>query len=150
VRAVVVILALAAILTLPATAGSKTVRLSGQLSGFSRPSDGALNVLAINANNRTVAGVVSPTGSAYGLTLPAGPYLLDVQDEDFRVGTSMGLSDVIAGAPVNIAPGGPPALAAAAAPVIVIRPMKVTAAPGSGGDERLDAGAGDLRDLRPL
>jgi hypothetical protein len=124
---------LAGLATSPA---SGAAALTGQLTGFVPPTNGALVVLAVNANNGKVAGVVRSGGAGYRLSVPAGPYLVGVMDEDFNAGTKVGLSDVTAigrsGGAVNVGPGGPPALAAASGPVIVIRPMPVTADPASG------------------
>ncbi|MGZ4200618.1 MAG: hypothetical protein ACXVRH_01010 [Thermoleophilaceae bacterium] len=119
------------------SAGAKPVALSGQLTGFARPVVGALDVVAVNANDGTVGGFTSPRGSSYRVSVSPGPYLVAVEDEDFRVGTSFGFSDVTSigasGRRVSVAPGGPPtAAAAASAPVIVIQPMNVTANAASG------------------
>jgi hypothetical protein len=124
-----------------AVGAARPVALSGALDRFTRPSLGALEVMAVSANDGTLAGVVAARGGAYRLSVPAGPYLVQVQDENFRSGTIVGLSDVVsvggAGGLIPVAPGGPPALAATAtatatAPIIAISPMTVTAAEGSG------------------
>jgi hypothetical protein len=119
-----------------AVAASKTVALTGQVSGFARPAIGALEVLAVNANDGSVGGVAPPRGSSYRLSVPRGPYLVAAQDEDFKAGTSFGFSDVTrvgaSGGRVGVAPGGPPAAAAASGTVIVVNPMNVTADAASG------------------
>lgn len=135
-------LSFAAVVLPGAAAGAgRPVALSGGLEPFKRPSLGALEVMAVSANDGTLAGVVAARGATYSLSVPPGPYLVHVQDENFRSGTIVGLSDVIsvggAGGLIPVAPGEPPALAVAAAatttePVIAIGQMNVTAANGSG------------------
>lgn len=124
-----------------AVGAGRPVALSGGLERFTRPSLGALEVMAVSANDGSLAGVVAARGVTYSLSVQAGPYLVHVQDENFRSGTIVGLSDVVsvgsAGGLIPVAPGEPPALAVAAAastaePVIAIGQMNVTAAAGSG------------------
>jgi hypothetical protein len=124
-----------------AVGAGRAVALSGGLDQFKRPSLGALEVMAVSANDGTLAGIAAARGATYRLSVPAGPYIVHVQDENFRSGTIVGLSDVVSvgstGGLIPVAPGEPPALAVAAAaataePVIAIGQMNVTAANGSG------------------
>ncbi|MFZ1994867.1 MAG: hypothetical protein WAU75_12215 [Solirubrobacteraceae bacterium] len=122
-----------------AAGAPRSVSLSGGVAGFKAPALGALEVQAVNANDGTVAGVATASRGGYRLTVAPGPYLVHVQDEDLRNGTTEGFSDVTsvgsAGGRLSIAPGGPPAARAAtagASPIIAIEPMQITAASGSG------------------
>ncbi|MGH2867845.1 MAG: carboxypeptidase-like regulatory domain-containing protein [Solirubrobacteraceae bacterium] len=99
-------------------ADPRSVSLSGRVDGFQAPALGALEVQAVNANDGTVAGVATASRGGYRLTVAPGPYLVHVQDEDLRNGTTEGFSDVTslgsAGGRLSVAPGGPPAAVAAA------------------------------------
>jgi hypothetical protein len=113
--------------------------LSGRVVGFKAPTLGAIAVQAVSANDGTVAGVATARVGAYRLAVPPGPYLVHVQDEDFRRRTTEGVSDVTSlgsgGGRLSVNPGGPPAARTAgtgASPIIAIEPMKITAADGSG------------------
>ncbi|MGH2892987.1 MAG: carboxypeptidase-like regulatory domain-containing protein, partial [Solirubrobacteraceae bacterium] len=113
--------------------------LSGRVVGFKAPTLGAIAVQAVSANDGTVAGVATARVGAYRLAVPPGPYLVHVQDEDFRRRTTEGVSDVTSlgsgGGRLSVNPGSPPAARAAAtgaSPIIAIEPMQITAADGSG------------------
>lgn len=119
-------------------AAPRSVSLSGRVDAFKAPALGALEVQAVNADDGTVAAVATASRGGYRLTVAPGPYLVHVQDEDFRNGITEGFSDVTslgsAGGRLSVAPGGPPAAlaAAGASPIIAIEPMQITAADGSG------------------
>ena len=114
----VALLLVALVLPCAAVGAVRPVALSGGLGGFKPLSLGALEVLAVNANDGTLAGAVAARGSSYRMSVPAGPYVVHVEDEDFRSGTVVGLSEVVSvpssGGLIPVAPGEP-ALAVAAA-----------------------------------